>query len=213
MRKVWLNVQKNQNKNRNLIENIKHIHQSGIQVDGGFIVGFDSDTTSIFQRQIDFIQQSGIVKAMVGVLQAFLGTKLYDRFEREGRLLDQSSGDNVDGTTNIIPKMGFDTLIEGHEKILRYIYTPEHYYQRVITFFGDFNSPTRKNTKKITIKRFLSFNLYLFRVMYRLGIIDNGRKYFWKMMLWTFFYRRSLFLAALRQAVAGYHFNKISKSN
>ncbi|MGR3178917.1 MAG: B12-binding domain-containing radical SAM protein [Candidatus Anammoxibacter sp.] len=204
---------KTQNKSRNLAENIKHIHQSGLQVEGGFIVGFDSDTESIFQRQIDFIQQSGTVTAMVGMLQALPGTKLHDRLEREGRLLEQSSGDNVDGTTNIMPKMGLDTLVEGHRKILKYIYSPENHYQRVITFLSDFHSPAKSVTQKFELKKFLSLNRYLFRVIYRLGIVDNGRKYFWKILLWSLIHRRELFFMALFQAVSGYHFNKISKLN
>ena len=134
---------KHQNKNRNLIENIKHIHSFGLQVEGGFIVGFDSDTQAIFQRQIDFIQESGIVTAMVGMLQAMVGTRLYKRLESEGRLLGRSSGDNVDGSTNIIPRMGQEVLDEGYKRILEYIYAPEHYTQRVITFLQDFKSLKR----------------------------------------------------------------------
>ena len=80
---------------------MKLIQRAGLQVQGGFIVGFDSDTPSIFQRQIEFIQKSGIVTAMVGLLQAPPGTRLYERMRKEGRLLGLISGDNVDGTTNI----------------------------------------------------------------------------------------------------------------
>lgn len=195
---------KKQNKNRNLIENVKHIHGSGLQVEGGFIVGFDSDVPSIFQRQIDFIQKSGIVTAMVGMLQAQPGTKLYDRMKREGRLQGQSSGNNVDGSTNIIPKMGLKTLIEGHRKILQYIYSPEHYYQRVKTFLDDIKPQENGAPKKIKKKGIL------FRIIYHLGIVDNERKYFWKLLFWTLSHHRGLFLLALGQAIAGYHFRKIS---
>jgi len=99
-----------QNGNRNLLEDVKRIQRAGLQVQGGFIVGFDHDRPSIFQRQIDFIQQSGIVTAMVGLLQAPAGTRLHARMEKERRLLSATSGDNVDGTTNIIPDMGLDAL-------------------------------------------------------------------------------------------------------
>ncbi len=74
---------KAQNKGRNLVESVKRLQRNGLQVMGGFIVGFDSDTPSIFQRQIDFIQQSGIVTAMVGLLQAPYGTELYSRLKRK----------------------------------------------------------------------------------------------------------------------------------
>lgn len=95
---------KKQNKNRNMVEDVKRMQRAGLQVQGGFIVGFDHDMPSIFQKQIDFIQKSGIVTAMVGLLQAPPGTQLYERLKRESRLLGRSTGDNVDGTTNIIPR-------------------------------------------------------------------------------------------------------------
>ena len=121
---------KKHNKNRDLIEDIKRIQRHGMQVQGGFIIGFDSDTPSIFQRQIEFIQKSGIVTAMVGLLQAPLGTKLYQRLAEEGRLLGSFSGDNVDGMTNIIPKMNIQVLHKGYETVIRSLYAPANYYAR-----------------------------------------------------------------------------------
>ncbi len=116
---------KNQNQGRDLVESVKRLQRAGLQVQGGFIVGFDSDPASIFQQQIDFIQQSGIVTAMVGLLQAPLGTRLHERMRREGRLVREFSGDNVDGSTNIIPKMGLAPLRDGYARILSQIYAAE----------------------------------------------------------------------------------------
>ena len=114
-----------------------------MQVQAGFIVGFDNDTSSIFQRQIDFIQKTGIVTAMVGLLQAPTGTRLYERLKKEGRLLGRMTGDNADGSTNIIPtnNMDADMFREGYKKILRHIYSPENYYKRIMTFFKEYKSP------------------------------------------------------------------------
>ena len=81
-----------QNRNRDLVEDVKRIQRAGLQVQGGFIVGFDHDRPSIFQRQIDFIQKSGIVTAMVGLLQAPPGTRLYERMKKEGRLRGEVIG-------------------------------------------------------------------------------------------------------------------------
>src|SRR5512136_1675163 len=125
---------KNQNKGRDLVDSVKRLQRAGLQVQGGFIVGFDSDPPSIFQQQIDFIQKSGIVTAMVGLLQAPLGTRLYERMKQEGRVVSEMSGDNVDGTTNIIPAMNLETLREGYKSIMNHIYAPGPYYQRVKTF-------------------------------------------------------------------------------
>jgi radical SAM superfamily enzyme YgiQ (UPF0313 family) len=132
---------KNQNKDRDLVESVKRLQRAGLQVQGGFIVGFDNDSPSIFQQQIDFIQKSGIVTAMVGLLQAPLGTRLYERMQKEGRLVDEFSGDNVDGSTNIIPKMGLEPLREGYRKILSQIYAPKFYYERILTFLREYQPP------------------------------------------------------------------------
>ena len=128
---------KTQNKNRDLLESVAIIHRSGLQVMGGFIVGFDSDMPSIFQRQIDFIQKSGIVTAMVGMLQAPPGTRLFDRLQRESRVVNTFSGDNVDGTTNILPLMGMERLSDGYRSIMKQIYSPKNYYRRVITLLRE----------------------------------------------------------------------------
>jgi len=93
-----------QNQNRNLIESIKKIQRLGLQVQGGFIVGFDHDPQSIFDAQIKFIQKSGIITAMVGLLNAVRGTRLYQRLEQEKRLIKSFSGNNTDFSLNFIPK-------------------------------------------------------------------------------------------------------------
>lgn len=67
---------KPQNANRDLIASVKKIQQFGLEVQGGFIVGFDNDHPEIFEEITTFIQQSGIVTAMVGLLNAPKGTKL-----------------------------------------------------------------------------------------------------------------------------------------
>ncbi|MFW5713583.1 MAG: radical SAM protein, partial [Brevefilum sp.] len=129
---------KSQNRNRDLVSSVKKLQKSGLQVMGGFIVGFDSDDETIFERMIDFIQQSGIVTAMVGLLQAPYGTQLYLRMLRDGRIRDNYSGDNVDGETNILPKMDLKILKDGYHKILNSIYSARGFYDRVRTFLKDY---------------------------------------------------------------------------
>ncbi len=146
---------KTHNKNRDLLEDVKKIHRSGLQVMGGFIVGFDSDRPSIFQRQIDFIQKSGIVSAMVGMLQAPPGTRLFERLSREQRVCRGFSGDNVDGRTNIIPTMGLDRLIIGYREILQQIYSPRQYYQRIKRTLKQLKAPVA--TVPPDAQRFLAF--------------------------------------------------------
>lgn len=196
---------KSQNKNRNLMEDVKRIQRAGLQVQGGFIVGFDSDRPSIFKRQIDFIQKSGIVTAMVGLLQAPPGTRLYERMKKEGRLRGTASGDNADGTTNIIPVMSLETLREGYQEILQHIYSPDHYYQRIRTFLREYKSP-----KVRTPFRFSSI-LTLMRSFYWLGILGQERFHYWKLLFWIQFRRPRLFPEAITLAIYGYHFRNVCK--
>ena len=194
---------KTQNKNRDLLESVAIIHRSGLQVMGGFIVGFDSDRPSIFQRQIDFIQKSGIVTAMVGMLQAPPGTRLFDRLQRESRVVNTFSGDNVDGTTNIIPRMGLDRLLEGYQSIMKQIYSPKNYYRRVRTLLKDLKAPVIN--QPINIQRFISF----FRSAFRLGVLGKERFQYWQLMLWTLIRKPRLIPVAITLSIYGYHYRRI----
>ena len=194
---------KTQNKNRDLLESVAIIHHSGLQVMGGFIVGFDSDLPSIFQRQIDFIQKSGIVTAMVGMLQAPPGTRLFDRLSRESRIVKTFSGDNVDGTTNIMPRMGIDRLQAGYQSIMKQIYSPKNYYRRVKTLLMELKAPEIK--QPVNLQRFLSF----FRSAFRLGVLGKERFQYWQLMLWTLIRRPRLMPVAITLSIYGHHYRRI----
>jgi len=196
---------KNQNKGRDLVESVKQLQRAGLQVQGGFIVGFDNDSPSIFQQQIDFIQKSGIVTAMVGLLQAPLGTRLYERMQKEGRLVNEFSGDNVDGSTNIIPRMGLESLRKGYRTILNQIYAPKFYYERVLTFLREYQAPG------IKIHLEPQYVLALWRSIYQLGIRGIERAQYWRLFFWTLFRRPRLFPLAITFAIYGFHFRQIIK--
>ncbi len=195
---------KKQNLHRDLVADVKRIQRAGLQVQGGFIIGFDNDSASTFQRQIDFIQKSGIVTAMVGLLQAPIGTRLYKRMEQDGRLVGSFSGDNVDGGTNIIPKiMNIEALQSGYRAVVRTLYTPKNYYARVKTFLKEYKAP------KITIPLSGEYVQAFFRSVLRLGIIGRERVQYWKLLFWTLFRRPELFALAITFAIYGYHFRQV----
>ncbi len=195
--------QKTQNTNRDLLESVKIIHRSGLQVMGGFIVGFDCDLPSIFQRQIEFIQKSGIVIAMVGMLQAPPGTRLFERLQRERRLVATFSGDNVDGTTNIIPHMGLDRLLDGYQSIMKQIYSPKNYYRRIRTLLQELKTP--EINQPLNMQRFLSF----FRAAFRLGVLGKERFQYWQLLLWTLSRRPKMIPMAITLSIYGYHYRRI----
>ncbi len=194
---------KNQNQNRDLVADVKKIQRAGLQVQGGFIVGFDNDKPSVFQKQIEFIQKSGIVTAMVGMLQAPRGTELYRRMASAGRIRGVASGDNVEGTTNIIPAMGFEHLHAGYKQILQHIYAPRHYYKRVRTLLREVRMP------KVVCPPTRAELMALVRSVYRLGIVGKERFQYWKLLAWTSVRRPALLPMAVTLAISGYHFRKV----
>ena len=196
---------KNQNKNRDLVESVKKIQSYGMEVQGGFIVGFDSDPPSIFDSQINFIQNSGIVTAMVGLLNAPRGTRLYQRLIRENRIVDDSTGDNTDYSLNFKPKMNYDMLINGYRYILSTIYAPKQFYERIVTLLKNYNPSQRSNLPQLKLYHIWGF----FRSIWLLGVIDKGRKYYWKLFISTLFKRPRLFPLSITLSVYGLHFRKV----
>lgn len=193
-----------QNKNRDLLVSVRNIQKSGLEVQGGFIIGFDNDPLTIFDDQIRFIQSSGIVTAMVGILIALPRTQLYERLKREQRLLKETSGNNTDFATNFIPRMDYELLISGYKKVLSTLYSPRHYYERVRTFLREYIPPK----KKLFHFRFNYIAAFI-RSIIVLGIIGKERFYYWGLLFWTIFSRPRLLPHAVTLSIYGFHFRKI----
>ncbi len=192
-----------QNANRDLLSDIQRIQAAGIQVQGGFIVGFDHESPSVFQRQIDFIQTSGVVTAMVGVLQALTGTRLYERLKDEARLTAQATGDNVANTTNFITTMDAETLGRGYAYVLRSLYEPKAYYQRLRVFLRQYELP------KVRVRMNWRHVRAFMRSVVQLGILGRERLQYWRLLAWTIFNRPRLFSVAVTLAIMGYHHRRV----
>ncbi len=199
---------KSQNINRDLASLVKKLQNHGLEVQGGFIVGFDNDPLSIFKSQISFIQQSGVVTAMVGLLGALPGTRLYHRLKQEGRLLESTSGDNTDCSLNFIPKMNYETLIDGYKNILNTIYSPKQYYERIRIFLREYKPQRRGRVLKSI--QFYHIRAFI-RSMWVLGVRERGRKYYWKFLVSTLLKRPLSFPLWVSLAVYGFHFRKITE--
>ena len=199
---------KRQNRNRDLIACVRKIQQAGLEVQAGFIVGFDKDPATIFDRLIGFIQESGIATAMVGLLNAPHGTRLYHRMEQEGRLLKSTTGDNTDFSINFIPKMDSEVLLAGYRMVLDTIYSPQQYYARVVMFLKEYH-PVKGRSARF---RFDYFKAWI-KSMVRLGIIGRERYHYWKLFFWSLFRRPSLFPLAITLSIYGFHFRKVFRNH
>ena len=193
------------NINRDLVASVKKIQNHGFEVQGGFIVGFDSDPLSIFKSQISFIQKSGIVTAMVGLLNAPRGTRLYQRLKQENRLLKGFTGNNTDCSINFIPKMDYETLINGYKHILSTIYAPKQYYERIRTFLKEFRP---HQTPRVSQLQFYLIRGFV-KSMWVLGVREKGRRYYWKFFASILLKHPRSFPLSMSLAVYGFHFRKV----
>lgn len=194
-----------QNKDRNLIDSIKKIQNIGIEVNAGFIIGFDSDKASIFQSQIEFIQKSGIVMAMVSLLNVSPKSRLYERLNKSGRMLHVNKNGTELSVLNFIPKMDTNELISGYGKVLATIYSPKCYYARIRTFLREYK-PRKMNSPKLHfyhIKGFLASIWFL-------GLMQEGRQYYWNLILWSMFKRPGLIPYAFGMPLGLLHFKSLS---
>ncbi len=200
-----LSCGKVQNVGKDLSEKVKILQRNGLQVQAGFILGFDSDTHRIFDDMIAFVQKTGIVTAMVGMLNALPETRLYKRLEEAGRLLQKpSDGNNTDFSLNFIPKMDPKLLVEGYKKVLNSIFGPEKYYTRIITFLKEY-----KATAKETRHNFISKVNAVISAVWKLGILEKGKRHFWRLMIWTVFKKPALLADAIALAICGFHFRVV----
>ncbi len=196
---------KSQNRNRDLVASVHKIQSFGLQVQGGFILGFDSDTPATFNQLTRFIQSSGIVTAMVGLLNAPPETELYKRLLREKRLLKKiASGNNMDMSMNFVPRMNYDKLIAGYGSVMSRIYSHPLYYKRVTTFLRHYRPyrPGKCKQDWYNIRAFL-------KSVWVLGIRTEGRLYYWKLLLWSLFRYPGLLPLAVTLAVNGFHFRTV----
>ncbi len=192
---------KSQNTKKSLREAVQAIHRNGMQVMGGFIVGFDNDSEDIFERQIKFIQQAGVVTAMVGILIALPQTRLWNRLKSEGRLLSDGNGGDHDSLMNYVPKIEPEKIFTGYKKILSNIYSPKEYYRRINTFLKSYK-PTMKGRISISdLKAFL-------RSTWRIGIFSRSRFRYWGLLSKTFFTKPKAFSTAVELAIIGQHFER-----
>jgi len=197
---------KTQNIGRNIVEDIKKIQRFGMQVQAGFILGFDNDKPNVFDKLINLIQDSGIVTAMVGLLNAPPGTKLYQKLKNENRLADTPTGDNMDCSINFIPKMNIYELRGGYMKVLNTIYSQKYFCKRIKTFLKNYNF-NYKTKYKLGMRDVKAF----FKSIWRIGMVEKGKMHYWLLLMWSFGDLRRLPLV-VRYSIFGFHFRKILKS-
>jgi radical SAM superfamily enzyme YgiQ (UPF0313 family) len=199
-----------QNTRRSLLDSVAAIQSYGMQVMGGFILGFDTDRDDIFDRMVEFIQKSGIPIAMVGLLQAMPGTQLFRRLRNEGRILDVGRGDNTDDKLNFLPNMDATRLVEGYRSVLKRIYSCEAYYERVKLYLS--RTHPRFGVKQTRQQWLTVGNARAFVTsIVRQGVFGRQRWSYWKFLMTVAMRYRHCVGAAMTLAVMGYHFQVMTR--
>jgi radical SAM superfamily enzyme YgiQ (UPF0313 family) len=199
-------TQKGQNLRGNIVDDIKKIQSAGIEVTGGFIVGFDTDKEDIFDRQLEFIQEAGIPVAMVGMLTALPNTQLYRRLESENRLTEESTGNNTHRLSlNFRPKMAMEKVISGYKNLLRKIFSPKLYFKRCMSLLKEkpLAVEHRKKLTKVDIRAF-------FLSLVKQTFSRYGLRYLF-FLLRAFVNSKIFFAEAVGLAVKGHHFFTITR--
>jgi radical SAM superfamily enzyme YgiQ (UPF0313 family) len=198
--------QKLQNTKGDLVEAVRTIQQAGMEVMGGFIVGFDHDTPDIFERQFEFIQKAGVVTAMVGLLQAVPRSRLYQRLAREGRLLSESLGDNTRAALNFEPKLDKEFLVANYRKLMNRLYEPSAYYQRIRAFLDQHRSRGPRGHVSWRDLQALGKSLWL------MGVVHRGRRAYWRFVGATLMQHPNQLGIAITLAIYGHHFRQIART-
>jgi radical SAM superfamily enzyme YgiQ (UPF0313 family) len=158
---------------------VQRIQKAGILVYCGLMVGFDSDKPTIFPAMMEFLDTCGIVMASLTKVNALPGTRLYRRLKEEGRIdLNKIPGraiaSNILGVT-----MGDETLHDGYISVMRHLWEPKLFYDRIKTAISTMAPPAHNDKLSLENLKILA------RIVYFVGIRGEERAYFWEGLLWT----------------------------
>ena len=196
-----------QNLKRSMTRSLETIHAHGITVWGGFVIGFDSDTETIFDAQMDFIKESEIALATVSLLAAIPHTQLYDRLKAEGRLLGRFAGGIVDASgLNFVPRMDRRKLVAGYKRVVGHIYAPEGFYRRARATIAR-RIPPALSAFPCGKRELATFS----RTLWHLGVRDEARRYFWKLIGFAALKGPIAVGLAITLSLMGYHLRRLSR--
>ena len=199
-------AKKFQNLRQDPLDCIHFIQSQGLWVTAGFIIGFDSDTEDIFDRQVEFIERAAIPWAMAGFLQAPPTTPLYDRMEKEGRLIEHSAETTNFEPPNFRTVLPLPVLLEGVRKTLLSIYSPSSFYERAFRSLLQWKISEHQKPPEYSPAYRLGVIL---RSFWHQGIRSSYRKAYWK-FVWRLLSRWSFcpqkFWMGFAILLSGHHF-------
>jgi radical SAM superfamily enzyme YgiQ (UPF0313 family) len=194
-------TRKLQNLRRDLVEQVRSLRRRGLDVWGGFILGFDHDGPEIFERMIDFVQRSGIAYATVGMLTALPNTPLHERLRREGRLRPDAETGDMFALTNVVTRLPEPVLLRGYLRVLEALFAPEAYFERCREHLRHFE-PAPGLARAATLADLAA----VARSLWRQGVRGSYRLAYWRFLASVLFGAPRRLPLAIAQACAGHHF-------
>jgi radical SAM superfamily enzyme YgiQ (UPF0313 family) len=199
-REALLETQKRQNTHLDLELAVEKLVRSGLEVMAGFIVGFDADDETIFERQYQFIARSPISMAMIGILTALPGTQLWRRLAAEGRLHGDSEGDAA-YRPNFATRLPEPVLLEGYRRLLARVYEPRAYFARALRTLS-----LQRHSRQPPFRRSLGYSVgALLRSVWRQGLRGSYRAAYWRFLAQAAWTAPGHFAEAVALAIHGEH--------
>jgi radical SAM superfamily enzyme YgiQ (UPF0313 family) len=176
-----------QNLRRDNVEQVRVIQESGLWVLAGFIVGFDSDDATIFDRQLEFIERTAIAWAMAGLLQAPPTTPLFERMKKEGRLLENSESITNFSAPNFRTVLPLTVLLRGLSGLLVKLYEAEPFFDRALRSLEKWRPRDTQIPPDLPVR----YNLrVLFTSIWKQGVRSDYRYAYWR-FLWLLVWKWS----------------------
>lgn len=197
-----------QNVKTNPLKAVQTIMNYGMAVMIGVIVGFDADADrqDIFADHIEYIRELATPAAMVGLLSVLPKTDLEERLRREGRLLERTRGENA-GQLTFIPTIPADKLIAGYHRVLRNIYSPQVYYQRVEEFLKYYHPTVRKSVGRHNLRDVRAFFMSIIRV----GMFSRNAYRYWRLLFKVITTKPKAFSETVELVIWGCHFQAVTQ--
>lgn len=203
-------TKKFQNLPGDLLGKVHKIQEYGIEVMAGFIIGFDSDTDDIFDRQVEFITQARIPMAMIGPLQAMPNTELWVRLTREGRLRADFEGDTF-GLCNFETKLPQLTIATGYRRVLASLYSPDGYFDRLKSLITAMKGCRNETMTRLSASMLRKYLVKLTGAMSFLLFFSEYRKQYISFLFWVLANHPDKLVFAIARSIVGYHFIKYTQ--
>jgi len=204
--------QKNQNVNKPVEDAVLKLLSYGIISNGGYIIGFDSESPQIAENMITSIQKSGICMAMIGLLYALPNTQLTRRLHAEGRLFQLASrtvsAADIDQTTsglNFVTTTPRIEILSNYIKVIDSVFHPKNYYHRVVYTSLKIRPKYRH---KPDFKTWLIYMRSFLRVCKVAGFSSKTGLLYWKMFFTVILRNPKGIEAAVNLAAMFIHFQK-----